>query len=356
MAPSTRPGRGRRYRYSAMALVALMALSSADRTESKPPSAAPAADNHADHPLFAAAAPQPAAPAAMPGADAGTTDPASVDPAPVGPISLGTASLGIPATVLAAYHRAADAVSKTNPGCGLDWTVLAAIGKVESNHAGNGDVTASGKARQPILGPALDGTNGMAMILAAAGRPSGLGGPYARAEGPMQFLPSTWAKWAADGTGDGTRDIQNVFDATLAAAHYLCAGNANLSTANGLRDAILRYNPSLSYLDLVTYWIRSYDKGVGVVPDRPAGLPDEVAVADAPRSHRQAPPQAPPRTSSAAQEGKPATESRPAGPGPAPQPGPAAAAPPADSTKPLLQPVTDLVNGVTGPLVGSPTH
>lgn len=351
MAPSTRPGSGRRYRYSAVALVALMALSSADRTESGPPAAAPAVDHHSDHPLFAAADR-----AMAPGASPAASDPISADPVSMtsisGPIAVGMTSRGIPATVLAAYQRAADAMARSNPRCGLDWTVLAAIGKVESNHAGNGDVTAGGKARQPILGPLLDGTNGTAMILSAAGTPSGPGGRFERAEGPMQFLPSTWAKWAADGSGDGTRDIQNVFDATLAAARYLCAGNADLSTAYGLRDAILRYNPSLSYLDLVTYWIRVYDKGVGVVPDRPAGMPGEISVAGPSTQSRLAPS----RTSSAAPERKPATTPRPAGPAPAPQSGPAPATQPASpsgSPKSPLQPVTDLVNGVTGPLTGS---
>ena len=51
---------------------------------------------------------------------------------------------------------------------------------------------------------------------------------YARAMGPMQFLPGTWARYASDGDGDGKADPQNLFDATLAAARYLCSGGLNL--------------------------------------------------------------------------------------------------------------------------------
>lgn len=328
MTPSTRPSRGRRYRFSAVALVALMALGGADRSESRPAAVAPAAHGKDDHPLFAA--PQAPSPVA-PGADL---------------VAMGPGWTGIPATVLAAYHRAADSVARTDPGCGLDWTVLAAIGKVESNHARNGDVTPGGEVRHPIFGPVLDGSAGTAAIMAVAGDGSGYGGRWARAEGPMQFLPSTWAKWAADGTGNGTSDVQNVFDATLAAAHYLCAGNADLTNGSGLRDAILRYNPSLYYLDLVSYWIRVYGRGVGAVPDQQANG-GEIFLADA------AGPSSPPADLPAPQgspDAAPRQADHPAAPAQQPPPTPAPAKPPS-ATKQLLQPVTQLVNGVTEPLV-----
>lgn len=328
MTPGTRPGRRRQFRYSAMVVVALMALGGAGAESGSP---APAVDGHNDHPLFAAARPEPpaAAPPVIPNANM---------------FAMGPASTAIPATVLAAYHRAADSVARTDPACGLDWTVLAAIGKVESNHARGGDVTASGAVRHPIFGPVLDGSDGMAMIMAAAGDPAGSGGRFARAEGPMQFLPSTWAKWAADGTGDGTRDVQNIFDATLGAAHYLCAGDLDLASGSGLRDAILRYNPSTWYLGLVSYWIRVYDNGAGAVPDQPltAEIPGETILADAP---------GPSSAKSPAAEGKHAPASPPAPVDRQPPPNPPPA-PPADSpTKQLLKPVTQLVNGVTQPLV-----
>src|SRR5437879_9261673 len=84
----------------------------------------------------------------------------------------------------------------------------------------------------------------------------------------MQFLPGTWAKWGADGDDDGTTDPQNVFDATLAAGRYLCAGSGDLSTADGLHSALLRYNDSEQYANTVTQWINSYAHGGIPVPDR----------------------------------------------------------------------------------------
>jgi hypothetical protein len=335
--PGTRPSRGRRYRYSAMALVALMALGGADRIESRPAAVAPAVHGGDDHPLFAAP-PQPAAAAPPELPDANL-------------VATGPAWAGIPATALAAYHRSADSVARTDPGCGLDWTVLAAIGKVESDHARNGDLTPGGELRHPIFGPVLDGSNGTAAIMAAAGEAPGHSGQWARAEGPMQFLPETWDKWAADGTGDGKRDVQNVFDATLAAARYLCAGNTDLTTGSGLRDAILRYNPSLYYLAVVSYWMRVYDNGAGVVPDQPInGIPDESFLAGADpvvADSQPAKPPAPERNPGAA----PWRASQPAAPAQS-SPGPAPETPPASPAgKPLLQPVTQLVNGVVQPVV-----
>ncbi|MCI2415852.1 lytic murein transglycosylase [Saccharopolyspora sp. K220] len=170
-------------------------------------------------------------------------------------------AFGIPTTVLSAYRRAADSVSATDPGCRLTWSVLAGVGRVESNHARNGNVTARGDMRAPIYGPELDGTGDKAAIRDDDG--------WARAAGPMQFIPSTWAKWAADGSEDGRADPQNVFDSTLAAGRYLCAGNTDLSTADGLRAALLRYNHSTQYGYVVTEWIRAYERGGHAMPDHP---------------------------------------------------------------------------------------
>ena len=46
----------------------------------------------------------------------------------------------------------------------------------------------------------------------------------------MQFIPSTWALYGADGNGDGVADPFNIFDAAAAAAHYLCRAGGNLQT------------------------------------------------------------------------------------------------------------------------------
>jgi hypothetical protein len=60
--------------------------------------------------------------------------------------------------------------------------------------------------------------------------------------------------------GDGIRDPQNVFDAAGAAMVFLCADNRDLSTAHGLRAAVLSYNDSVGYLRRVLGWKAAYDR------------------------------------------------------------------------------------------------
>lgn len=181
-----------------------------------------------------------------------------------GPVLPGPGSpmFGVPSTVFSSYQRAATALLITDPTCRLSWAMLAGIGRVESNHARNGSVTADGTMVPPLFGPELNGSNGTAAIRDQSGS-------WARAAGPMQFLPSTWSMWGADGNSDGRGNPQNVFDASLAAGRYLCAGSGDLSTSSGLRDAILRYNHSEQYVDLVTRWINAYEHGGAPVPDQP---------------------------------------------------------------------------------------
>ncbi len=82
--------------------------------------------------------------------------------------------------------------------------------------------------------------------------------------GPMQFLPGTWSRYAADGNGDGKADVQNVFDSTLTAARYLCSGGLNLRDQSQVMSAILRYNNSMAYAQNVLGWAAAY--ATGVVP------------------------------------------------------------------------------------------
>ena len=195
---------------------------------------------------------------------------------------------GIPATVLDAYQRAAARAGALEPGCHLPWQLLAAIGKVESGHAEGGAVDSAGTAVRPILGPALDGTHGTAAI-------TGPGG-WARALGPMQFLPSTWATWGVDVLGTGTPDPENVYDATAAAADYLCANGRDLSTSDGTRQAVLSYNHSEQYLSVVLDWYQVYSGGAVAVPDRPAapapptGAPGQSMTTQPPTTGTSTPP------------------------------------------------------------------
>ncbi|AIV36677.1 lytic transglycosylase domain-containing protein [Streptomyces sp. CCM_MD2014] len=179
---------------------------------------------------------------------------------------------GIPATVLRAYRAAEKAVGRTDPGCRLPWELLAAIGKVESGQARGGAVDRNGTTLSRITGPPLNG-KGFALIRDTDGGAHDGDTVYDRAVGPMQFLPSTWARWGADGNGDGRADPNNVFDAALAAGHYLCAGDRDLGRAADLDRAVLSYNNSRSYLETVRHWLEFYRRGVHPVPDGEGVVP-----------------------------------------------------------------------------------
>jgi hypothetical protein len=106
--------------------------------------------------------------------------------------------------VLDTYRAAA----RTCPG--LDWTVLAGVGKVESDHARS---TAPG---------AQSGAN-------AAG-----------AMGPMQFEPATWDAFKVAAPGHVLADVYDLADAIHTAARYLCSLGAGSSFR--VRSALCRYN------------------------------------------------------------------------------------------------------------------
>ena len=113
----------------------------------------------------------------------------------------------IPPEMLALYERAA----ATCPG--LAPAVLAAIGKVETDHGRNVATSSAG------------------------------------AQGPMQFMPATWSAYGADGDGDGATDVNNSADAVFGSVRYLCANGAGDPTR--LRDAIWAYNHADWYVDKV---------------------------------------------------------------------------------------------------------
>src|SRR3954466_12288098 len=171
-------------------------------------------------------------------------------------------TLRIPMIALNAYQNAERMMAAAYPGCGISWNLLAGIGRIESMHANGGATDARGNPVQPILGPTLDGTlagNEVIVQNVQAGRVT-----YARAMGPMQFLPGTWAKYASDGDGDGKADVQNVYDASLATARYLCSGGLNLRDPSQVMASILRYNNSVAYARNVLGWAAAY--ATGVVP------------------------------------------------------------------------------------------
>ncbi|MCZ9346603.1 lytic murein transglycosylase, partial [Streptomyces sp. TRM76130] len=224
------------------------------------------------------------------------------------PVTQGSAESGVPATVLDAYQKAEASLRASKPGCNLPWELLAAIGKVESGHARGGAVTADGTTTSPILGPQLDG-NGFARIEDTDDGVYDGNSEYDQAVGPMQFIPSTWAWAGRDGNGDGVADPDNIYDAALAAGHYLCRNSWDLSDQGDLEAAVLSYNNSTEYLDTVLSWLEYYRKGAYEIPDGTGTLP--VSRSDA--ATTTASPSTSPSTgsggSSKEQDGSPATQS-----------------------------------------------
>ncbi|HJQ03635.1 MAG TPA: lytic murein transglycosylase [Jatrophihabitans sp.] len=202
---------------------------------------------------------------------------------PAGPIG----ALGIPVMVLRAYHLAADRLALDQPACKLPWWLLAGIGHTESGHAESGRLLPNGTTRGRILGPVLNG--GIAGDAVITDTDHGFydgDTRYDRAVGPMQFIPSTWVIWGADGNGDGKRDPNNIYDSTLAAARYLCADGRNLSTAAGIDAAVLSYNHSLPYLETVLAWGTAYRDGASSVQDSPLPVVVDVTKVRPPVSSR----------------------------------------------------------------------
>ena len=70
---------------------------------------------------------------------------------------------------------------------------------------------------------------------------------FDRAVGPMQFIPSTWRLFEQDGNLDDERDPQNIYDASLASARYLCASTATMTTVAGELRAYFAYNHDEQY-------------------------------------------------------------------------------------------------------------
>jgi membrane-bound lytic murein transglycosylase B len=156
---------------------------------------------------------------------------------------------GIPVRALRAYGRAALAMRQTAPGCHLSWATLAGIGRVESDHGryGGAVILPGGDESKPIVGVPLDGSGNVAAIGDSDG--GALDGDVAhdRAVGPMQFIPSTWRKYASDGNGDGKGNPENVDDAALGAAHYLCVAGRDMATPAGWWSGLMSYNNSVAY-------------------------------------------------------------------------------------------------------------
>lgn len=172
-----------------------------------------------------------------------------------------------PLVVLDAYVKAAEAMTIEAPGCGIPWWALAGIGRIESGHGthAGSEVRADGSLTKPIIGIPLNGSNNTAVIGDSDG---GLidGDPTVdRAAGPMQFIPTTWARWGRDGDGNGVIDIQGYYDAAAAAAAYLCASGPMTDDA-GLSRGYFSYNHSALYVLAVLDQAHRYRDEVVIPP------------------------------------------------------------------------------------------
>jgi membrane-bound lytic murein transglycosylase B len=231
------------------------------------------------------APPSPAVPATKPVGNPGASSAAAADE---------LAANGIPVVALHAYRNAEKTLAKDLPACGLNWSLLAGIGRVESNHGQFAGATllADGRSDPPVRGPALNG-NGFATITDTDGGALDGDAAYDRAIGPMQFIPGTWRGFAVDGDGDGHADPYDIDDAALAAGYYLCRAGGNLRTPQGQHDAVFAYNHSEDYVRLVLDLAAAYAHGVrvdnlpgvargGPAPHPPAGPLPPATVGDPP--------------------------------------------------------------------------
>ena len=193
---------------------------------------------------------------------------------------------GIPDAALRAYRAAAQRLAVSDPQCGLDWSLLAGIGRVESHHGryGGANLGVDATARPHIIGIALDGRPGVDRITDSDDGHLDGDATFDRAVGPMQFIPGTWAGVAADGDRDGQSSPHDLDDAALAAGAYLCAGQGSLANDVGARRALLRYNNSSPYGHLVLVLASAYRAGTsGALPEvEPAGSSHIVLAAARP--------------------------------------------------------------------------
>jgi Transglycosylase SLT domain len=151
---------------------------------------------------------------AGPGATLTTTRPRRL------PVERAAAS-GRPANYLQLFQQSA---AEYCPG--LSWTVLAAIGQIESGFGAN-----NGPSRAGALGP-------------------------------MQFLPATWKMWGISAFGErGPPNVMDPYDAVPSAARYLCAAGAG--SPAGLPRAIYAYNHATWYVAEVLALAHEYARAYG---------------------------------------------------------------------------------------------
>jgi len=238
----------------------------------------------------------------------------------------------IPLVTLNAYVIGSRVLAEEQPRCGITWWMLAGIGAIESNHGQFGDteVDINGYPVDPITGPALDGrilegaeyvtdedaapaatdqtTSTPVVVTEVVGETADAAAlpvegvevvvpvikrlalikdtddgkydgdrTYDRAVGPMQFIPQTWTQYGEDANFDGDVDPQNLYDAAVASARYLCRAAGNMTTEEGQRRAYFAYNHDDEYTQNVLDRSRVYQRIMRVPTEsnadtRPLGI------------------------------------------------------------------------------------
>lgn len=211
-------------------------------------------------PATAVAAPPEAPPAALQQApsDVPAARPSPIDRVDGAWVDRISAATGIPPRALVAYASADLTIDAEQPACGIGWNTLAGIGRIESEHGSYGGAVLGedGYPRPAIRGIPLNGDGVAAIADTDAGAWDG-DVVWDRAVGPMQFIPETWSHWGADGNGDGAADPNQIDDAALAAARYLCA-SGSMTDVEGWRAAVFSYNHLEVYVDDVAAVANAY--------------------------------------------------------------------------------------------------
>ncbi|MEO8851555.1 MAG: lytic murein transglycosylase, partial [Allobranchiibius sp.] len=142
-------------------------------------------------------------------------------PGSVRKVSRGQESLPVPATMMDLYVAAGQKYS-------VPWPLLAGVGMEETGHGRNNHESTAG------------------------------------AQGLMQFMPATFARYGVDGNGDGKIDTHSDADSVYSAAHLLREVGVKDGAA-GVPKALLSYNHATWYVNDVLFYAAGYAAGSGGV-------------------------------------------------------------------------------------------
>lgn len=180
--------------------------------------------------------------------------------------------LDIPSYALQLYMRIPERAEQLW-GCVIPASLIASIGKQESDHGGGRINEETGMVEPWVIGPPLDGggsgKNKRAQIPDTDNGQWDRDKTWDRAVGPMQFIPSSWRIYGEDEDGDEVTTPHSYPDAVLAAAAHLCGqSDRDLTDEETARDAVFGYNHAHWYVDEVMRRAAEYAMWM----DGPGGL------------------------------------------------------------------------------------